>query len=230
MRVKIPILTAIVFVIVLMTKWLFPSAIPYTIFQLWSTTGSLWQWLNSAWPIFIWGASCAIVISIFKKPVNGNGRYPIVRKVFVAVQAGVVEEICFRWLTFMSMIAGIKTLNFLFFGWLGFGIPKFIQIYIAGPISNLLTLGYLSDTLSNPANWAIGAALLLSNELFGGAHSDEKGWFGYLNSQLAGMFFFWLLFKYGLLACIVVHFLYDFLIVIIIYVKRKIGVSHLALQ
>lgn len=105
--------------------------------------------------------------------------------------------------------------------WLGANVPEYLQVHLFGPVANFFTLGLLSDQLTNPANWAIGAAIIASNGFFRDGHK-YLGWFGFLNSWFIGMFFFYLMFTYGLPAAILVHFIYDFLIFTVRYVDEAI--------
>jgi hypothetical protein len=209
------------FFTIAIVRWLFPSVIPFSMFEFWHVrAGSLSDWLWTAWPIFAWGAGVNIIYAIFFRERDRWKAYDA-EKLFgigmlVSLWAGVMEEICFRWLIFLSGIVGIKVINFFFFGFLGFGLPHWFQLNVTGPVANFMTFGYLKDVLVNPNMWAVGASLLATNAFFRDGHKYQ-GWFGVVNSWFAGMFFFWLLFTYGLLAAIVVHFAYDALIDIVAY-------------
>ncbi|MDA2922963.1 hypothetical protein MYX07_06900, partial [Patescibacteria group bacterium AH-259-L07] len=133
--------------------------------------------------------------------------------------AGVLEEIKFRWLSFFLGIIGAKITNFLFFGFLGLGIPKWFFLHIAGPVVNFVTLGKMSWLLFHPAGWFVGAAALAANAKFRDIHK-YLGIFGYFNSWFIGFVMFWLMFEYGLVTAIIVHFLYDFLIHAVRYLDR----------
>lgn len=93
--------------------------------------------------------------------------------------------------------------------------------YIAGPLASMVTLGKMSNILFHPSGWAVGSALLSSNGFFRDGHK-YLGLFGWINSWFIGMFMFWLLFEYGIVACIVVHFLYDFFIEVVRYMDKVI--------
>jgi hypothetical protein len=134
----------------------------------------------------------------------------------LSVFAGVVEEICFRWLIFLCFIPVIKLVNFCVFGFLGLPIPELMQIYILGPIANFLTLGYLSHWLGNPENWLIGAAIMAANARFREAHSGAR-FIVYVNSWFVGMFMFYILFQFGLPAAIFLHIIYYALISFVRY-------------
>jgi hypothetical protein len=213
------------FFIIILVRWLFPDIIPYSLFEFWNMhDGGLMDWLITAWPIFAWAAGVNIIHYFFAD--KSRRAYMDAEKLFGAglvssLWAGVMEEICFRWLIFLSGIWGIKFANFIFFGFLGFGIPEWTQIHLWGPLANFATLGYLNGILTNPSLWAVGASLLATNAFFRDGHKYQ-GWLGYVNSWFIGMFMFWVLFKYGLVACITIHFAYDAIIDITLYCMRVV--------
>ena len=218
------------FWVILFFNWLFPDVIPFDTFELWRIRQGIWSdWLMASWPIFAWAVGVTVLVSLFTR--NTRKQNLMAEQLFAvgtlqSVVAGVLEEISFRWLIFISAVVGIKIGNFLFFGWAGFGIGEWFELHVAGPVVNFLTLGYLSDVLANPESWAVGAAMLSANAFFRDGHK-YLGFFGYVNSWFIGMFMFWLLFQYGLLACILAHFVYDFLIDVVRYggmvIERSMG-------
>ena len=96
-------------------------------------------------------------------------------------------------------------------------IPK----HRGGPVVNFLTLGHLQPYLLGSLGWAVGAAIISSNGKFRDGHAYQ-GLFGWINAWFCGMFFFYLMFTYGILASIIVHFLYDILIFIVVYLDAVI--------
>lgn len=201
-------------------RWLFPSVIPFSMFEFWHIrAGGLSDWLRIAWPIFAWGAGANLIHAFFRDRDRSNAEDAeslLGWGMLTSLWAGVMEEICFRWLIFMSGIVGVKVTNFFFFGFLGFGVPRWFQLNVLGPLANFATFGVLKDVLVNPYLWAVGAALISANAFFRDGHKYQ-GWFGILNSWFIGMFLFWVLFAYGLVACIVIHFAYDALITAVVY-------------
>ncbi len=212
------------FLFAAVVKDLFPGVIPFGLFQFWHTTGTVGDWLGTAWPVLAWGAGLTALASLVTRNTreqNRNAERFLEAGWFVSLRAGVLEEASFRWAIFMAKIVGLTVVNWLIFGFLGFGVPEWLQIHIFGPVANFLTLGLLHDQLANPANWVVGAAMLSANALFRDGHKYE-GLFGWVNSWFIGMFFFYLMFTYGLIASILVHFLYDALIFTVQYVDRVI--------
>lgn len=206
----------------------FPEAIPFGPFELWDTKGSPSDWITSSWPILVWAIGVTSLCFLTRNhwKVNRKAGLIFAKGTLISVAAGVVEEICFRWILFLHFIVMAKVINFLLLGFIGLGIIEAFQVYISGPIANFFTFGYLGEYLGNPTAWAVGVGILSANALFRNGHKYQ-GIVGFVNSWFIGMFMFILLFKYGLLACILVHFLYDFLIFFIQYVdmviERRLG-------
>jgi len=196
---------------VLLVSAIWPGTIPYSFFEFWSSKGTISEWFYASRWVFAWGVGFTIFASFtsYNKPEeNRNAEAGLALGVIISVLAGVLEEICFRWLIFFSSIITAKVVNFLFFGFLGFGILEWLQLHLLGPIANFFTLGLLQDVLTNPAMWAVGAGMLTANAAFRDGHK-YLGIIGFVNSWFIGMFFFYLMFTYGLPAAILVHFLYD---------------------
>lgn len=211
--------------IILIVRWLFPDLILFSPFEFWNIrTGGPIDWLYAGWPIFAWGTIATLILGLIHKSSYAeyyNAEELFATDILTSLWAGIMEEICFRWLIFLSCIAGAKISNFLFFGYFGFGLVEWFQLNILGVIANFTTFGYLKDVLIKPEMWAVGAGLLATNASFRDGHK-YLGLLGYLNSWFIGMFLFWILFKYGLIACIIIHFTYDLLLGIVAYLIRKI--------
>jgi len=79
------------------------------------------------------------------------------------------------------------------------------------PLADWTTFGHLHEQIYHPHSWAVGAGMLSANVFFRDGHKYQ-GTFGVINAWFGGMVLFWVLFQYGLIACMVVHFLYDFAI------------------
>lgn len=207
-------------ILVLLVKLVAPSVIPYGFFEFWNTRGTVKEWLWSAHFVFAWGFGITIISSIFTRnsqKENDNAEAGYVGGIITSILAGVLEEISFRWLIFLSAIATTKFFNWLLFGFAGWGFLKWLHLTIFGPLANFFTMGFLENQLINPEMWAVGAAMLYANGLFRDGHKYQ-GLFGLINSWFGGMFFFWMMYTYGLPAAILVHFLYDFGIYTIRYI------------
>lgn len=91
------------------------------------------------------------------------------------------------------------------------GIPEWFHLNVWGPLADWTTFGKLRDHIFPATGWLAGGAMLAANAFFRDGHKYQ-GLIGVVNSWFIGMFLFWLAFNHGLLAAIVVHFTYDFLI------------------
>ncbi|MDP3954375.1 MAG: CPBP family glutamic-type intramembrane protease [bacterium] len=205
--------------------WIWPEVLPFGLFEFWNYRGTILEWLYASWPIFAWGVGATIVLLLFKRDyyyANGPAEDILVGGALVSLQAGILEEITFRWLFFLENIVSLKIANFLFFGFLGFGIPSWFHINISGPVASWTSLGGLDKYVFHDTGWAVGAAMLATNAFFRDGHRYQ-GMTGVINSWFIGMFFFWIMFKFGLPAAIMVHFLYDIFIFIVVYVYVVIG-------
>ncbi len=212
-------------VVFITSKW-FSDFIPFTVYEFWESKGTGYEWFITSLPLFVWVISVTFIIEMFFTKTNEGGRQNakidiLLNGFRISLLAGVFEEIYFRWLVFFSAIAFVKVLNFLFFGFLGFGVLEWFHMTILGPIANFFTLGILKDFLFHPAGWMVGAAMLSANASFRNEHK-YLGPMGFVNSWFIGMFFFYLMFTYGLIASIVVHFLYDMLFFITVYLVAVI--------
>lgn len=212
------------FLFVAVIQFFISDATPYGMFDLWKSTGTLTEWLTIGIPIFIW----AVVVNgwqcyrTYNDPIQNRHAERILHGGFmISAAAGIFEEMLFRWVLFMAMIILTQVVNFIFFGFLGFGIPELVFNYILGPVANFFTLGYLSEYLTRPEIWYIGSGLIAANTKFRDGHKYQ-GFLGWLNSWFLGMFFFYMTLNYGLLSAIVVHFAYDMVIFLVIYIDMVI--------
>ena len=208
---------------------IFPGVIPFRMFELWNTSGKMSDWLIASWPIFAWAIGLNVLVSLTtrnRKEHNRNAEKIFVGGAVLSLIAGVTEEIGFRWLIFLNSILIIKIMNFLFFGFLGLPLAEPVYKYFSAPIANFLTMGSMEHILFHRAGWSVGAGLMASNSFFSDGHK-YLGWLGQVNSWFIGMFMFLILFEYGLLAWITIHFLYDLSIFCVRYVdiaiERAIG-------
>ena len=209
---------------IVMARWLCPEVIPFTNFQFWKMNGSLGEAIKSSWILLVWGTGATILIAACTKnsqSENLEAESFLLNGLFRSVRAGVLEEICFRWILFYSAMVGIKTINWLIFGCLGWGFAEHMYTYVLCPIANWSTLGYMHDILFNELGWVVGAAVISSNGNFRNGHAYQ-GLLGYTNSWFVGMFLFFLMFRFGLVAAIVVHALYDIFLYVVRYVDRVI--------
>lgn len=198
-----------------------PHIIPYEFFDLWKSKGTLADWLAAGTPMFIWAVvlNSAILFSTRNKPEqNKHAEAGLTVGLIRSVWAGISEEILFRWLIYMGAFATAACCNFLFFQgwWFHFGTTEWFQIHIAGPWADFTSNGYMREYLNNPTNWMMGAAIIASNTQFRDGHKYQ-GIVGVVNSWYGGLFLFYIMFKFGLPAAIVVHAGYDILCYVVAY-------------
>lgn len=204
--------------------WAWPWIVPFNYFEFWKMRGSVGEWFLAARYMFAWGTGVSILAALAsrnKRSTNREAETIIIAGTFISILAGVVEELTFRWIFFLGNIVSVKISNFLFFGFLGFGVAEWIHLNILGPLADWTTLRVLEPFLFHKTGWAVGAAMLTTTAFFRNGHK-YLGWFGYVNSWFLGMFLFWIMFQYGMLAAIFVHFLYDFLIYLVRYLDAAI--------
>lgn len=197
-----------IFVSIISTIW--PSSIaPFKMYGLWDTKEDALTWLISGSPAILWGVCATLFFWLWKGPEQTTAKEDgalFVTGALVSTWAGVVEEICFRWLIFLNALWGAK-----FFSMILCGFPEWLYMHLIAPIANFFSLGLMSSYIYHPAGWAVGSAMLAANAAFRDGHKYQ-GFFGIINSWYIGLFLFWIMFQYGLPAAILVHFTYDFLI------------------
>lgn len=211
-------------VFITIVKAIRPQTIPFDFFHFWKIGGSLIEAVKHSWILLLWGTGITTLVSVFTRNSREENRYAedhLLNGLLVSIKAGVMEEICFRWILFFGAMVSLKIVNWLFFGWAGFGIAEWFYTHFFIPVANFFTLGYLKPILMNGFGWAVGAAVISVNGDFRNGHAYQ-GIIGMINSWFGGMFFFYLMFKYGLPAAILVHFLYDLFIFVVEYVDRVI--------
>ena len=209
--------------IILFIQWVWPTLIPFDTFQFWNWDGdTIWNGLMAGWPIYVWGLSVQFLLSTFakfKQKHIDEAEDFLIGGAFISVIAGVTEEISFRWIFFLGACFGVQFANFLFFGWFPwiFGdwasfleIPRLVSWYIAIPVADFFT-AYKMHWLLVAQGWVVGAACLGANAKFRDGHKYQ-GPLGVINSWYLGLFFFWIMFEYGLVAAICVHIAYDMVI------------------
>ncbi len=183
-------------------------------------------WWSILWPVLTWGTFLVIVLvpllkwlnwGLLRQPDNPN-KLPselerllsrdsspgqiLVGGAIISTLAGLFEELSFRWCIFLGMFAMMAFGDVILFG-----LVSWFHVDILAPVANWATLGYLEPQLFD-ANWLIGGSIIYTNSIFRDGHSYQ-GVLGYTNSWFMGMFFFWIMFNFGLWAAIVVHFAYD---------------------
>lgn len=164
----------------------------------------------SSWPLFAWGFGVSLLVGLLVKRGRSDRIVAsLVHKynMVVAVQAGVLEELIFRYFAFIAMIGIMPLMNWFLLGFSGGGLLQWLYGTVFVPVANWLTLGKMTGLLLTTP-WFVGAALLSVNAMFRDGHK-YLGPVGMINSWYIGMFMFWVMFEYGLVAAIVLHTIYD---------------------
>jgi len=216
------VLGLLALIIVWIGNALAPEVLPFDVTSLLITKGNLFTWIGAAWPILLWGLIFQFSISFVAIKHNPDtltkmtGRNLSSIQYFgitsiISLRAGVYEEIIYRWLLFFSGMFVIQALDFVFLGFLGLHIVEWFQVTIFIPVTSWVSFGYLDKMLYHEVGWYVGAALVVANTSFRDQHK-HLGVLGWLNSWCLGLFLFWMVFTYGLLAAIVAHALYDIIV------------------
>lgn len=225
--------TVFLFIVAAICTWLFSSVIPYGLFDVWQIKeGGPIDWLLAGKWAFAWGAGLTAVVSLLTR--NSSYENSMAERLMslnakVSMRAGFFEEVIFRWLLLIIAFPALIVMNFFLGGFIGlfadgsvmdWGLLRWFYMHILSPLANWTSFGLLQPYLLNE-NWLVGAAIVFANAKFRDGHK-YLGIVGLVNSWFIGLFFFFLMFKYGLLAAILVHFVYDLLIFIVRYIDQVI--------
>jgi len=214
---------AFAFVFVGIVSLIWPKALPFPFWSEWELKKPIFEAVWVSWPLFVW----AVVINTLLVFTKYNGYKNPPHEIFIAgtlvsLWAGIVEEICFRWVIFLSAIVSVQIVDFLFLGFIGLHPVQWFYMAVLCPVANFFTLGMLAPYLSGQQfGWAAAAAIISSNGHFRDGHAYQ-GIFGWVHAWFVGMYMFWLVFNYGLLAAIIVHCLFDFLVYLTITVDAEL--------
>lgn len=218
--------SVIYLIVIAITYNFFPEIIPFKFFEFWKIEGTVSQWMYAALPIFIWAFVINVIISGIISTDDDTPTFGsfVGGATLISTWAGVVEEICFRWIIFFGAIGVIVFWNYLVFGCAGFGVTEWLHINVFGPLTSLISFNKLDPYLFHPHSWSIGASMLFANAFFRDGHKYQ-GFLGYANSWFMGLYFFWIMFTYGLPAAILIHFTYDMVCFFSSYlaIKCRIG-------
>ena len=176
--------------------------------EIWHPNPDVLGGLMSVWFIFLWGGGMTLIMGLIliNAPRNYFPGEVVAHGMWISLNAGIFEEIIFRWLRFAIAMIMLPFLNFITFGFF-----QWLYGSILVPVADWATFGALHEWLYHPAGWVVGAAIISANGKFRGAHY-ENGFFNWVNSWFIGMVMFWLMFNHGLLTAIAAHILYDAII------------------
>ena len=212
----------ITFGLLAVSSLIFPDLLPFGLFEFWALKGSLMEAILISYPAYLFGMGLN-AFYLFRT-YNNYTETPteiLLTGIGISVRAGVLEEVLFRWLIFLSATLFLPVLDWLLLGFMGLNVIEWVYVGVMCPVANFFTLGLLKQFLLHSTRWSIGAALISANSRFRDGHSYQ-GIMGFTVSWFMGMYFFWLMFTYGLVAAILVHFIYDFLIFLVVWTDAVI--------
>lgn len=226
---------------------LLPGLVPFGADQYWYIHGSFLDILATAWPIFAWGGLMLLpfvwlmswfithpsVISRATFGANINGPIQIQINLpspavgmWQSIWIGIGEELGLRWLAFYSLIALLNMLGSL--SLLDNALPR-LYTFLVGPVVNFVTFGQFSSILFHPHwTWAVGGAIVILSFY----HSERrflpiKGNMSWLLYWLPNLFLYLVMFRYGLIAAMLVHLIYEaFLVVFVLTVGRRVIAAY----
>jgi hypothetical protein len=175
--------------------------------------------LGIVWYIFVIGASATALVGL-ASAIRGVDRVRDTKQFFtrgtwLALNAGVFEEIMYRWLRLIGAMAVLNILNIV-----TFGLTRLVVSYILTPVANWASLGILDRVFTGHFGWLIAGGVLIASLRFKSVHRDpeqgsqsKRGSFanilGVLTSWYFNLFMFYLVFTCGLWTAIVAHILYE---------------------
>jgi len=208
----------------------------FPIGDIWMANGNVLEGLASVWFIFAWGATFVLVVSVTQliSGKRGNKKASsgeiLLSGAWISLNAGIFEELEFRWLRFSIAMIILPFANFILFGFISgqMGLLHWAYEYFLVPLADFVTFGALQDFLFHPASWVVGAAIISANGKFREAH-EKNSWFNSVNAWFIGMVMFYLMFNYGLFTAIVAHVLYDMVLFVVAATVNSWGIpSRLA--
>lgn len=190
---------------------LFPNFFPYHIIDsFWFVKGNIGDWIYSSAILLVYPVLSALLASHKNVgSVSENSPIEIFSVGFrISLFAGVSEEILFRWVIFLGNMIVLFIINYILGGFYSpeYGLIQWITGFVK-IVANFTTFGLLEKEIMQPV-WYAGASLIITNGLFRDGHKYQ-GFSGLVRSWFIGMFLFFIMFQYGLLAAIFIHFLYD---------------------
>ena len=164
--------------------------------------------IRSLWFIPVWACTinafvCFLKLCMGERWSNGSAAEVMKKGLVIATLASILEELSYRWILFLSSIAGFTLSNVLLFQ-----IPEWLSLNILVPLADFGTLKLMSDLLYHPEGWLVGAAILSTSGLFREGHSYQ-GFLGWVDSWFFAMVMFHVLFAHGILVCIIAHFTFN---------------------
>ncbi len=187
-------------------------SLPYEWGDVWFWEGSLGEMFRTLWPLFALGFGLNLVMmSLTTNPPGIDASELPVKGFFVSLQAGILEEIVFRWIWLYAMMALVWVIDAVFGG----AISRMLTTY---EIYNRWIAFLLQDNVdvwTKPGAWTVGMAVLLSNWKFQEGHLYQ-GPMGFVFSGIGGIVFFRAMFSFGLPLAMLAHVLFDIMVFLMV--------------
>lgn len=175
--------------------------------DLFAPTAGFGEALGQVWPIFAFAFIVTLLLGLIDSdPLEGEPGEILGLGLWTSLNAGVFEEIIYRWLLFFTAMVTIPFVN-----WLTLGLLKWWYTDILVPLANWTTFGMLEEQLLNHPNWVFGAAIVSASVSFRNDHKNHPV-IGKIVVWYVGMVMFYIVFHYGLVEAMMAHFVYDAII------------------
>lgn len=221
------LVSLIAIAIIIIAYSFFPDTLPFSFFEFWKITQTPIAWIKTFSPYLIFLA----IVNLYKKYALSNKvkndlltkahfshyirdcdpRTMILSDFKTSIRSGFLEEILYRWLIFYCAIIVVQFINYILFGFNDIPLIQYLYVYILVPLADYFSLHYIHDILYHPACWSIGAGVLISNGWFRQGHM-YLGVMGWIHSWFFGIAMFYIMFMYGLFACIFLHFISNMIV------------------
>lgn len=208
-------------IVIAVVEWRWPQLIPFplTRFVHLGLGGTPQQVAGDVWPVFAVGAVVALVsiplgldrLRLFAGQLSIMGWTWVPLVIVRTALQSAWEEVVYRWLLLYAWIPGVVLLDHLVFGFAGFGLVHWLYVHAAGPLADFFTLHRLHFILFGAWGWTVGAAVIFADGRFRNGHAYQ-GWLGAIWSWFGGMALFLVMFRYGLVAAMLVHIAYNYMV------------------
>ncbi len=212
------------------------DAVPYEFEKALLWRGNFWDIFAISWPLFAMGFGLNLLkltTSVNPPEVHNNSDKIPLQGLKVSLMAGIFEEIVFRWIFLYFEMGTFWIWNQILVSMTGEPIlqnvseSQYMSLFV-----DWLVAGDAEFWLSGTA-WTVGFAVILSNWKFQKGHLYQ-GWTGWLFSGIGGLFFFRIMFSHGLFGAMLVHFLFDMMTFIMLYIdvqiEKALGMSKAQAQ
>ena len=213
-------------IIIIIARIILPwEAVPFSFEYFWPLSGTFWEALLSCWPLFLVGFMLNLwkmVTTVNTPEVQASAPSVPWTGFVTSVTAGVLEEIVFRWILLYGFMGVIWTVANVFYPDLEFLVRDNLSWFTPYLVSRNTAILELMGA------WTLPLAFLFSNFKFQQGHLYQ-GLTGFIFSWFGGFYFARVFFDYSLFYAIIIHFLFDFMIFMMLYVdlvwEQKLGLN-----